>query len=60
MNELKLDFNSKQARARADEHPGDRVGGLRDGEGGLGEVAEGEQGQDWRVERDGEEESQEH
>lgn len=53
-------FSKQAARARADEHARDRVRGLRDGERGLGEVAEGEEGEDRRVERDGEEEGQEH
>lgn len=53
-------FLKQAARARADEHARDRVRGLSDGERGLGEVAEGEEGEDRRVERDGEEERQEH
>ena len=55
-----FDFSKQAARARPDEHSRDQVRGLSDGERGLGEVAEGEEGEDRRVERDCEEEGQEH
>lgn len=52
--------SSEAERARAEDDSGDGVRGLSDGQRRLGEVAEGEQGQNWRVEGDGDKDGRQH